>query len=180
MADNGCDGHALSDNGWGRGRQPVINATWEDAQSYVKWLSDKTGLRYRLLSEAEYDYVNRAGAQAAYWWGDKVGEGRANCNGCGSAWDNRRTAPVGSFAPNGFGLYDTVGNVVSWTLDCWNPEVHRARTDGKAILEGTCSHHVLAGGSWRSSPSYLVSAYRGGFDAKKGSAITGFRVAREF
>ena len=95
-----------SDSGWGRGRQPVIGVSWDDAQAYVAWLSRMTGKTYRLLTETEWEYAARAGSQAAYSWGDEIGKGNANCNGCGSQWDNKRTAPVGSFAANAFGLHD--------------------------------------------------------------------------
>jgi len=100
-----------SDSGFGRGSRPVINVTWDDAQQYVAWLSRMTGQRYRLLSEAEWEYAARAGTATAFWWGDEIGTGNANCIGCGSKWDKRQTSPVGSFKPNAFGLYDMAGNV---------------------------------------------------------------------
>jgi hypothetical protein len=97
----------LPDQGWGRGRRPVINVSWDDAVAYTKWLSEQTGKRYRLPTEAEWEYAARAGTEMIYWWGDEVGEkNRANCDGCGSRWDNKQTAPVGSFASNPWGLYD--------------------------------------------------------------------------
>ena len=91
--------------GWGRGNRPVINVSWEDAQSYVSWLSMETGEEYRLPSEAEWEYAARAGSSTAYWWGNDIGRNRANCKDCRSRW-NGRTAPVGSFAANAFGLHD--------------------------------------------------------------------------
>ena len=118
--DGGCRGYKPIDKGWGRGKQPVINVTWEDAQAYIDWLSTKTGIAYRLPTEAEWEYVARAGSTKAYWWGDDVGRNNANCNGCGSQWDGKRTAPVGSFKANPFGLYDTAGNVFEWVQDCWH------------------------------------------------------------
>ena len=120
----GCDGYRPSDYGWGRGQRPAIDVAWDDAQHYVAWLSRITGKKYRLLSEAEYEYAARAGTQTAYPWGDDIklnGTAMASCNGCGSEWDNRRTAPVGSFSPNKFGLYDMVGNVSEWVEDCYQP-----------------------------------------------------------
>ena len=104
----------VSDMGWGRGQRPVINVSWDDAQAYVKWFSGVTGRTYRLLSEAEYEYAARAGSQTKYAWGDEIelhGKPMANCSGCGSQWDNKQTAPVGSFPANVFELYDMVGNV---------------------------------------------------------------------
>ena len=109
----------------GRGTQPVINVTWDDAQQYVAWFSKMTGKPYRLLSEAEWEYAARAGTTTAYSWGDEIGKGNANCNGCGSEWDGRQTAPVGSFAPNQFGLYDMHGNVWEWVEDCLHDQLRR-------------------------------------------------------
>ena len=110
----------LGDSSFGRGTRPVINVNWNDAQQYVAWLSKMTGQPYRLLTEAEWEYAARAGATTAYYWGDEIGVGNANCNGCGSQWDGRETAPVGSFKPNAFGLYDMAGNVVQWVQDCYH------------------------------------------------------------
>jgi formylglycine-generating enzyme required for sulfatase activity len=101
----------ISDNDFGRKRRPVINVSWDEAQQYVAWFRKMTGRPYRLLSEAEWEYAARAGKQAVYPWGDKIGENNANCSGCGSEWDNDRTSPVGSFNANAFGLYDMAGNV---------------------------------------------------------------------
>ena len=103
----------ISDDGWGRGSQPVINVTWDDAQQYIGWLSRMTGKPYRLLSEAEYEYAARAGMQTAYPWGNDIGKGNADCNGCGSRWDARQPAPVGSFAPN-------ISACTTWSATCSN------------------------------------------------------------
>ena len=89
----------VSDCGLGPGTKPVINVSWDDAQQYVAWLSKMTGQPYRLLTEAEWEYAARAGTTTAYSWGDEIGKGNANCNGCGSQWDNQQTSPVGSFKP---------------------------------------------------------------------------------
>ena len=106
--------------GWGRGKRPVMNVRWDDAQQYVRWLSNRTGKPYRLLSEAEWEYAARAGSDKAYSWGDEIGKGNANCLTCGSEWDFRQTAPVGSVAANAFGLYDMLGNVGEWVEDCYH------------------------------------------------------------
>ncbi len=119
-ADGGCNGYKPADEGWGRARRPVINVSWDDAEAYIAWLSKKTGKSYRLPSGAEYEYATRAGTQTAYPWGKAIGTNNANCHACGSKWDAKQTAPVGSFAPNGFGLYDMVGNVREWTEDCYH------------------------------------------------------------
>ena len=131
VAYGGCE-PGVSDSGYGGGRKPVINVTWDDAQRYVAWLSRMTGKPYRLLSEAEWEYAARAGTQTAYSWGDKIGKGNANCNGCGSQWDNMQPAPVGSFAPNAFGLNDMHGNVWEWVEDCYHDNYDGAPTDGSA------------------------------------------------
>jgi formylglycine-generating enzyme required for sulfatase activity len=99
------------DEGWGRGRQPVIHVSWNDAVADAEWLSGQTGKRYRLPSEAEWEYAAREGTETVYWWGNEVTQGLANCVGCGSRWAGKQAAPVGSFKPNSFGLYDTSGNV---------------------------------------------------------------------
>ena len=175
-----CAAH-ISDDSWGRGRRPVINVSWEDAQSYVKWLSRITGKTYRLLSEAEYEYAARAGTQTKYPWGDDIklnGKAMANCDGCGSQWDNKQTAPVGSFAANAFGLYDMVGNVWAWTEDCWNGDYKGTRADGAPWKSGDCCYRVVRGGSWSYVPDDLRSAYRLWVNSDNRDYDLGFRVAR--
>src|SRR5262252_6820489 len=161
----GC--RPASDNGWGRGNQPVIDVSWDDARAYTNWLSKLTGKPYQLLTEAEWEYAARAGSATAYSWGDDIGKGNANCNGCGSKWDNQQTAPVGSFAANAFGLHDMHGNVWEWVEDCYAP--YGAKP--------TCKSHVIRGGSWGYVPRFLRSAVRQGITDFR-SAIIGFRVAR--
>ena len=170
-----------SDEGWGRGKRPVINVSWRDAQDYAQWLSDKTGKRYRLPSEAEWEYASRAGTQTRYWWGDDIGKNNANCDGCGSQWDNRQTAPVGSFKANAFDLHDTVGNVWEWTQDCWHDNYTNAPIDGSAWLEkggGECDRRVVRGGSWDLNHQYLHSALRILINTDDAFRILGFRIAR--
>lgn len=104
-----------------QGKTPMANVSWDDAQAYVTWLSNKTGRKYRLPTEAEWEYAARAGSKTRYWWGDTHGSGRANCTDCGVQWSGRSAAPIGSFEPNPYGLYDVHGNVWEWTADCWNP-----------------------------------------------------------
>ena len=174
----GCRGYWPDDEGWGHGRRPVINVSWQDVQTYVEWLSDQTGQAYRLLSEAEWEYVARAGTTTKYWWGDEIGRNRANCDGCGSQWDDKQTAPVGSFRPNGFGLYDVHGNVWEWVQDCWNGDYTGAPRDGGAWTTGDCSGRVLRGGSWFSFPILLRSADRLRYSSDYRYLIIGFRIAR--
>lgn len=170
----------VSDAGWGHGQRPVINITWTDARRYVTWLAKITGKPYRLLTEAEYEYVARGGTKTAYPWGDEVGIGNASCNGCGSEWDNARTAPVGSFAPNQFGLYDMVGNVFQWTQDCYHPDYNGAPTDGSEWVSACPDEDertVRAGGK-NSSPRFIRVASRRPWSIKGLVASLGFRVAR--
>jgi formylglycine-generating enzyme required for sulfatase activity len=138
----------VSDSNFGRGSRPVINVTWDQAKHYVAWLRTMTRKPYRLLSEAEYEYAARAGTHTAYPWGDEIGKGNANCNECGSQWDGQKTAPVNSFAPNQFGLYNMVGNVWEWVEDCAHENYRGAPEDGSAWLEEGCPARVFRGGSW--------------------------------
>jgi formylglycine-generating enzyme required for sulfatase activity len=158
---------------------PVVCVNYVDAQAYIAWLSKKTGHAYRLLSEAEHEYVNRAGTGAAYWWGSALGVNHANCVGCGSAWDNRRTSPVGSFPPNPFGLYDTTGDVYVWVADCWNPTYDNAPGDGSPNLKGDCTRRGLRGGGWGSSAAHLRAAFRLADPSGARHDNMGFRVARD-
>ncbi len=173
----GCT-HNPEDDGWGRGSRPVINVDWNDAQEYVRWLSQKTGETYRLLSESEWEYAARAGTQTAYWWGDEIGTNRANCLGCGSRWDYEQTAPVGSFSANAFGLYDVHGNVSEWVGDCWNHDIAVAPTDGSVWSSGDCGYRVLRGGQYFIEPKDIRSAYRHTRPAGSRISVVGFRVAR--
>ncbi len=167
------------DEGWGRGRRPVINVSWFDAMAYTQWLSSQTGKTYRLPSEAEWEYAARAGTETMFSWGNDSGYNRANCNGCGSRWDKKQTAPVGSFEANGWGLYDMHGNVWEWVRDCRNESYRGAPTDGSAWI-GICSERVLRGGSWYFSPWVLRSAYRDWYPSGYRDDVIGFRVARSF
>ncbi len=179
VAAGGCNGYKPSDEGWGRGRRPVINVSRDDAQAYAAWLSKKTGEPYRLLSESEYEYATRAGTQTAYPWGNAVGTNNANCHACGSQWDAKQTAPVGSFGANRFDLYDMVGNVREWTEDCYHNNYSGAPADGSAWIEGAnCYHRVVRGGSWLISPAFLRSASRYWFATDYRLNYVGFRVAR--
>ena len=167
------------DQGWGRGGRPVINVSWEDATAYAEWLSAKTGERYRLPSESEWEYAARAGTTTAYSWGADIGQNRANCRDCGSRWDNEQTAPAGSFAANAWGLHDLHGNVHEWVEDCWHDSYARAPADGSAWTRGgDCVRRVLRGGSLLSFPGVLRSADRGRSDVGFRFGDVGIRLAR--
>ena len=154
------------------GRNPVACVNWEDARAYVEWLSRKTGERYRLLSEAEWEYAARAGTRTRYSFGDDITPNDANYGNI------RKTQPAGSYRANGYGLYDMHGNVYEWVEDCWNGSYRGAPTDGKAWESGDCSRRVLRGGSWYSFPRNLRSANRSWDDTGYRGSNDGFRVAR--
>ena len=178
VVDDGCRGYRPPDRDWGLGSRPVINVSWQDAKAYVAWLSRVMGAEYRLLSESEWEYVARAGTTTRYWWGDEVGRNRANCKGCGSRWDDTRTAPVGSFSPNAFGLHDVHGNVWEWVEDCFNSPYYGAPTDGSAWLDGVCTFRMQRGGAWNTTPPGIRSAYRAWYPLGSRDSGEGFRVAR--
>jgi formylglycine-generating enzyme required for sulfatase activity len=137
------------DGGWGRGNRPVIHVSMDDATAYGVWLSQQTGKQYRLPTEAEWEYAARAGTTTKYWWGKKIGSNRTNCTSSGSQWSGKQTAPVGSFAPNPFGLYDMMGNVWEWSADPWHKNYQDAPIDGGVWEEGgNPSYRVIRGGSW--------------------------------
>ena len=166
VADGGC-GTSPDDNGWGRGNRPVIKVNWNDAQEYVAWLTRKTRKSYRLLSEAEWEYVARAGSSKAYWWGEEVVCGNAHWVGCDNPW-GRRTAPVGSYAANSFGLHDTAGNVDEWVEDCG------PRHDGVP----DCYERMVRGGTLFGIAYFMRSAFRYPFPSYFRTEALGFRVAR--
>ncbi len=166
------------DRGFGRGQRPVINITWDDAVAYTEWLSEQTGKNYRLPSEAEWEYAARAGTVTRYSWGDNLGHNRANCNGCGSQWDNEMSAPVGSFEANGWGLYDMHGNVWEWTQDRYNNRYVGAPNDGSAWEVGDSTARVVRGGAWYLEGFFLRSAVRDQHRTFAGSLYVGFRVAQ--
>jgi formylglycine-generating enzyme required for sulfatase activity len=170
----------VNDSAFGRGQRPVINVSWDGAQRYIAWLSKITGKPYRLLTEAEYEYATRAGTQTEYPWGDEIGRNNANCKGCGSEWDGREPAPVGSFAANAFGLYDMVGNVFAWVEDCYHPNYEGAPTDGTAWIAGCADvrRRVIRGSSWFYGSEFLVSAFRYWGASDTWGNTVGFRVAR--
>ena len=155
----------------------MINVSWEDAQAYVAWLAKKTGKPHRLLSEAEWEYAARAGTTTRYPWGDEPGTNRANFRDSGSQW-SEQTAPVGSFDPNKFGLYDMIGNVWEWVQDCWNESYKGAPADGRAWESGNCGLRVVRGGSWFNLPENARAAYRNRFAPGYRNSNSGFRVTR--
>ena len=177
---------------------PAVCLDHKDALAYIAWLNgqvkaahptlaDRAG-PYRLPSEAEWEYAARAGTTTSRWWGDAIGSGNANCNGCGSVWDNRVLAAVDAFKPNAFGVYGMLGNDWDWTADCWHPSYVDAPADGSAWASsgkdgGDCTKHVIRGGAWNNVPIFIRSASRNGATDSGGeydySSLAGFRVARD-
>ncbi|MDE0281359.1 MAG: formylglycine-generating enzyme family protein [Gammaproteobacteria bacterium] len=179
VSDGGCL-HRPDDEGWGRGRRPVIHVNWIDAREYVDWLSHRTGEDYRLLSESEWAYAARGGTATAGQFDtdlspDEVNDGR----------NQGSTVPVGGSPPNRFGLHDMHGNVREWVEDCWNHDYHGAPSDGSAWTSGDCDYRVFRGGwhdvvSWQFDPEGHRPVDRLWFRLPPGfrSLDLGFRVAR--
>jgi formylglycine-generating enzyme required for sulfatase activity len=185
------------DEGFGRGRHPVINISRGEAIQYANWLSEKTGHQYRLPSEAEWEYAARGGTSGMYYWGDND---EITCeyasvfnaafmpyNGKKWYWDSfkcndgyKETAPTGLFKPNPFGLHDMLGNVREWTLDCFNGNYAGAPTDGSAWLEGECKYYVTRGGSWVTEPVYIRAASRYWVESSNRNDDLGIRLVRSF
>jgi formylglycine-generating enzyme required for sulfatase activity len=188
----GCK-YRPSDNGWGRDKRPVMRVSWDDiTKDYLPWLVRKTGKSYRLLTEAEWEYAARAGSITRFYFGsnekdlcdyanvaDRIGkEIYADwiIADCRDGYVN--TAPVGSFKPNAFGLYDMHGNVLEWVQDCWNGTYSGAPSDGAAWVKGECGTRVLRGGSWAREPRYQRLTTRNKYQTGTRSFSIGFRVAR--
>ena len=186
VALGGCP--AVSDSGWGKGRRPVVSVSWTEAKQYVAWLSTLTGRDYRLLTEAEWEYAARAGTTTAYNFGDDQAKLCAHANladrslkkAAAELCDDGQvvTAPVGSYLPNAFGLYDTLGNAAEWVEDAYQDSHIDALADGSARKGNDASPRVLRGGSWSDGPEDLRSAFRGRAQPADRLNYFGFRVAR--
>jgi len=163
--DGGCQ-QTPDDLGWGKIARPVIGVSWLQAQRYTAWLSSKSGQTYRLPTEEEWEYAARAGTKTQYWWGDRHEDGEASF--CGSKWDTKRTAPVGTFPANPFGLYDVHGNVWEWVEGCY-----------QAGEDNSNCRRVIRGGSWQTYPLLLRSARRQPARTDGQYSDVGFRVVRE-
>ena len=175
---------------WGRNSTPVFNVSWHDAKKYLEWLSQQTGARYRLPTEAEWEYAARAGTTTEFSTGDCIDAQQANFhakeafNECQlSQVYKGKVIDTGSFPPNPWGLHDVHGNILEWTEDCWHSNYVQAPTDGSAWLdtgsEADCQRRVLRGGSWSGRAMELRSAARASNDSHFKSIFIGFRVVRE-
>jgi formylglycine-generating enzyme required for sulfatase activity len=174
VAAGGCRGHVPDDQGWGRGRRPVINVNWHDAMAYVDWLRQRTGQPYRLLSEAQWEYAARAGTTTAYYSGPALDPSQANFGRTLG-----RSVEVGSYPPNAFGLYDMTGNTAQWVEDCHHESYAGAPTDGSAWLAEDCSLRNVRGGAWSLSGWSVRTAQRIGDPIEMRNDHLGFRVARD-
>ncbi len=167
-AAGSCGGYTPTDRGWGRGARPALMVSWNDAQAYVHWLSQRTSRNYRLPSEAEWEYAARGGASTAYWWGPQYDASKVALG---------QTNEVGSHAANAFGLFDVTGNVAEWAEDCYVNGYTSAPNDGRPLLEGNCAMRVIRGGSWREDANGLRIASRGRIGRTTRDGGVGFRVA---
>lgn len=158
---------------------PARDLSWDDAQQYVKWLGKITGKPYRLPTEAEWEFADRGGTTTAYWWGDQMRKGNANCKDCGDPWHKEGPESAGSFAPNPLGLYDMNGGVWEWTADCWHNTYQGAPVDGHAWDSPGCEMRVIRGGSWREGAGYMLTATRFKYSAGVRQSQNGFRVAKD-
>jgi len=174
---------------------PVVHVSWHDAQAYVNWLAQVTGKPYRLPSEAEFEYALRGGKSTRYWWGSGAPREKVeNITGEGDTSRNDRNwstsfkgytdqywgpAPVGSFKPSPFGLFDIGGNVGEWVMDCWHDSYMRAPVDGSSWVNPGCKLRVIRGGYWASSPEQTRSAFRLSARPDSHDARIGFRIARD-
>lgn len=183
-ADGGCR-HKPRDSGWGRGRRPVINVSWDDVtKEYLPWLSKKTGQPYRLLAEAEWEYAARAGTTTPFSTGATISTQQANFDGTSTYGGGakgayrQRTLEVGSFPANAFGLHDMHGNVWEWVADCYVDSYEGAPSHGSAVSEEPGCSRVMRGGSWIDAARVLRSAYRGHVPSGTRFIYRGFRIVR--
>ncbi|RKP53491.1 formylglycine-generating enzyme family protein [Pararobbsia silviterrae] len=159
--------------------QPARDLSWDDAQQYLKWLSKISGKPYRLPSEAEWEYADRAGTETHYWWGDQMKKGMSNCKDCGDPWRADGPSDVSAFPPNPFGLYDMNGGVWEWVADCWQNTFKGAPADGHVWDDPACNTRVIRGGSWREGGDYMTASTRFKYSASVRQSQNGFRVARD-
>jgi formylglycine-generating enzyme required for sulfatase activity len=188
VAEGGCK-HNAGDEGWGRGRRPVINVSWHDATQFVGWLSKKTGKSYRLPTEAEWEYGARAvtsveAPHPPFSTGATINYQQANYDanfiygdGGRPGLFRQKTVDVGTFRKNAFGLHDMHGNVWEWVQDCYRDSYAGAPTNGSAVVVPNCGLRILRGGAWNYHPQLLRSAYRYATAPDVRLDIAGFRVA---
>lgn len=171
VCDNGPVAKSGGDNGWGKGRRPVIEVSWHDAKNIAAWLNTKVpGTPYRLLSEAEWEYAARARTSTEYHWGDKFDPSKAN--------NGNKTVPVGQYPPNGFGLSDMHGNVLEWVQDCYRESYEGSPTDGRPISDTPGCQRVLRSGAWSYGPRVIRAGNRYPTAPVDRMNIVGIRIAK--
>ncbi|QYD71268.1 SUMF1/EgtB/PvdO family nonheme iron enzyme [Paraburkholderia edwinii] len=158
---------------------PARDLSWDDAQLYVKWLAKTTGRPYRLPTEAEWEYADRAGTTSKYWWGEQMRKGQANCKDCGDPWHKEGPESVGTFAANPYGLHDMNGSVWEWVSDCWHNSYQGAPNDGHVWDAPGCNMRVIRGGSWREGADYMLTSTRFKYSQSVRQSQDGFRVAKD-
>ena len=173
----GCE--AISQMNTADDALPMLNVSWDDAAAYAKWLSEKTGKKYRLPSESEWEYAARAGTKTPYWWGDKVSAEYASCKDCGGEYSKLSPPSDVALKASPFGLVSMSGGVSEWVLDCWHNNYEGAADDGSARVEDSCARRVLRGGSWRDDHKHITASSRGFYDHDVRYLYNGFRVALE-
>ena len=165
------------DMGWGRGTRPVVNVDWFQAMNYTRWLSQKTGQLYNLPTEAEWEYVARAGSSTQFSWGDRRDCEKTSCTEV--LRSEQSTDPVGVFPPNAWGVFDMEGNVFEWVRDCWQRSHNKASPEGKARGHVViCMRHVVRGGGFNLFPFRMRTAQRTGHLGAEKSSVRGFRIVR--
>lgn len=169
--------HKGGSHNWGRGKRPAIGVSWNDAHDYVNWLSKLTGRKYRLLTEAEWEFAARANTDTRYPWGNEMIKGSAHCRGCGTNWQGK-TAPIGQFPANAFGLHDMNGNVWEWVEDCFDEGVRSLPEDGSAVTDPECKFAIIRGGSWFDEAPRLESSHRYRDSTEGRFFATGLRIGR--
>ncbi len=169
------------DNHWGQQNRPVVNVTWDEANDYTQWLTQQTGKQYRLPSEREWEYAARAGTTGQFWWGNRLDKSpvRANCGVCGSEWDGIKTAPIGQFPANDFGLHDVIGNVMEWTRSCYHVDYAGAPAIGN-IWESNadCTQYMVRSSAFNTYKRDIRITRRQPFNPKSRANNLGFRVLR--
>jgi len=188
VKDGGCDGsgpeNSGGDQGWGKGKRPVGEISFQDTQDYPRWLTGKTGKQYRLLSEAEWEYVARAGTTTPFNTGEQITSSQANFegnytyNGSEKGIFRNKSTPAGSFPPNAFGLYDVHGNLWEWVQDCWHESYVGAPPDGSAWETDDCPERTVRSGSFDNGPVNMRSAARGENIITDRTDGVGFRIGR--
>ena len=165
--------------GMDKATYPVFFVSWDDALAYANWLSSQTGKKYRLPSEAQWEYAAIADTNTRFWWGRELGSGRAHCFNCDTGLNPRAPTSVARFPANLFGLHDTAGNVSEWVRDCWHPNYQDAPVDGSVWEGGDCSYRVVRGGSFLNTGKGIRAKARAKFKSQKRFDSVGFRVVRE-